>query len=110
MYSLSRSLWLYSCCSQFLQAGKTTFSAPPCRLADGVFHVMLVRATVSRYRLARILLALETGTHVDMPGVEWIECTQYSLEPADATASFNDLDGEAIERGPVQGACVSSCI
>lgn len=64
---------------------------------------MLIRNAVSRYRLARILLGLETGRHVSMPGVEWIECTAYRLEPADATASYNDLDGEVIERGPIEG-------
>jgi len=73
-------------------------------LADGDFHVMLVRNSVSKYRLAWILLGLENGTHVDLPGVEWITCTAYRLEPADKRLSFNDLDGEVIERGPIEGA------
>jgi len=87
-----------------LQCGKTAHSAPQKRFGDGVFHVLLIRNTVSRYRLARILLGLETGSHVDMPGVEWIECTAYRLEPADESASYNDLDGEVIERGPIEGS------
>jgi diacylglycerol kinase family enzyme len=45
------------------------------------------------------LLALEAGTHVNSPAAEFIECVAYRLEP---TGSFNVLDGEVIERGPVQ--------
>jgi sphingosine kinase len=49
-----------------------------------------------------ILLALETGGHIGMSGVEFIKCTAYRLEPI-STGSFNDLDGEVIEAGPIQG-------
>ena len=87
-----------------MKAGKTAYTAPPKRFGDGVFHVMLIRRrTCSRYRLARILLALETGQHVDLPGVEWITCTAYQWIPDDPNASCNDLDGEVVERGRVEG-------
>ena len=59
--------------------------------------------------MAMILIGLETGTHVDMEGVEFIQCLAYRLEPQ-TTGSFNDLDGEVIEDGPIQGHVVPSAI
>ena len=46
---------------------------------------------------------MEHGGHVDMNGVDFIECSAYRLEPI-TKGSFNDLDGEAIESGPIQAA------
>jgi hypothetical protein len=85
------------------QAGKSTFHSPHSKFDDGVFRILLIRGKISRYRLTRILLALEHGGHVDMPGLEWITCTAFRLEPDDENFSFNDIDGECVERGPVQG-------
>lgn len=56
-----------------------------------------------------ILLGLEHGTHVDMDAVEFIDCTAYRLEPI-SPGSFNDLDGEVIESGPVQGLVLPKAI
>jgi diacylglycerol kinase family enzyme len=52
--------------------------------------------------MARILLGLETGSHADLPQAEFIECSAYRLEPI-TEGSYNDLDGEVIETGPIQG-------
>jgi sphingosine kinase len=79
-----------------------THQSPNSKLQDGVFQILVVRGSVSRYRMARILLGLESGSHVDMPGVEFIACTAYRLEPL-SPGSFNDLDGEVIEAGTIQG-------
>lgn len=81
-----------------------TKQSPKSHIQDGVFQILIVRANVSRYRLARILLGLESGSHVDMPGVEFIAASAYRLEPL-TPGSFNDLDGEVVEEGPIQ-ACV----
>ena len=54
-----------------------------------------------------ILLALEHGTHVGIDAAEFIDCTAYRLEPI-STGSYNDLDGEVIESGPVQGIVMPS--
>lgn len=67
-----------------------------------IFFLVTIRKTVSRYRMALILLALEHGTHVNMDAAEFIDCTAYRLEPI-SSGSYNDLDGEVIESGPVQG-------
>jgi sphingosine kinase len=80
-------------------------NSPDSRLDDGVFRIMLVRGSrISRIQMSRILLSLESGKHVYLDGVEFIECVAFRLEPLVA-GSFNDLDGEVIESGPVQ-ACV----
>ena len=80
------------------------YTTPPKRFGDGVFHVMLMRRrNCTRYRLARVLLGYTTGSHVDLPGLEWITCTAYEWIPEKADVSFNDLDGEVVERGRVAG-------
>lgn len=71
-----------------------------------IFPALVLSNNVSRLRLAMILLALETGSHVDMEGVEFIKCTAYRLEPI-TKGSFNDLDGEVIESGPIQGTVLA---
>lgn len=59
--------------------------------------------------MAMILLGLDSGGHVNMPGVEFIRCSAYRLEPI-TPGSFNDLDGEVIEPGPVQGYVMPGAI
>jgi sphingosine kinase len=59
--------------------------------------------------MARVLIGLENGSHVDVEGVEFIECVAYRLEPI-STGSYNDLDGEVIESGPVQAHVLPSAI
>ena len=80
-----------------------TNQSPNSTIDDGIFQILIVRNTVSRWRMARILLALESGSHVDMPGVEFIQASAYRLDPL-SPGSFNDLDGEVVEGGPIQGA------
>lgn len=84
------------------------FHSPLSKMADGFITILLVRGNVSRYRLAMILLALESGSHVDMPGAEWIKCTAYRLDPVKGNnirETYNNVDGERVEPGPIQG-CV----
>lgn len=44
-----------------------------------------------------------------MDGAEFISCTAYRLEPI-SEGSYNDLDGEVIESGPVQGIVMPGAI
>jgi sphingosine kinase len=89
-------------------AGMRTFHSPPSRLRDGVFQILLVR-NVSRYQLTKIMLGLETGSHYQLPGVEYLTCTAFRLEPATA-GSFNDIDGEPVENGPIQAHVVPGSV
>ena len=72
-------------------------------------HSPLSSKNISRLRLALILLAMENGGHVDMHGVEFIQCTAYRLEPI-TPGSFNDLDGEVVEAGPIQGTVLPEAV
>ena len=87
--------------SHVTHAGVNTFSSPPSRIDDGIFQILVVRGKWSRYQMTLLLLALETGTHVKSPAAEFIECVAYRLEPI-TSGSYNDLDGEEIEPGPIQ--------
>ena len=95
--------------SQVTHAAENTHHSPHSQLRDGMFKILVVRNGVSRYRVARILLGLESATHIDMPGLEIIDCVAYRLEPM-TPGSFNDLDGEVIESGPIQGFVLPSAI
>jgi sphingosine kinase len=52
---------------------------------------------------------MEHGGHVNMNGVEFIECSAYRLEPI-TDGSFNDLDGEVVEAGPIQATVSPSSL
>eukprot|EP00980_Cylindrotheca_fusiformis_P010706 scaffold2400_cov187-Cylindrotheca_fusiformis.AAC.11 len=95
--------------SQVSHAAEGKYSSPKSKIDDGVFQIFIVRGTVSRFRMALILLGLDGGGHANMPEVEFVECTAYRLEPI-TPGSFNDLDGEVIESGPVQGSVLPSAI
>jgi len=79
-----------------------TYNSPPSTLTDGVFQILVVRGSVSRYRMARILLGLASGSHCGMPGAQFIAANAFRLEPT-SNGSFNDLDGEVVESGSIQG-------
>jgi sphingosine kinase len=88
--------------SHVSHAAMHTHHSPRSHLQDHIFQILTVRGNnISRYRMVRILLGLETGSHVDMAGVEFVECVAYRLEHF-TEGSFNDIDGEKVEDGPVQ--------
>lgn len=96
--------------SHVSHASMNVHQSPSSQLQDGVFQILVVRGPAgrSRWTLARILLGLDSGQHVHVPGVEVVTCRAYRLEPlvssskSSPSASFNDLDGEVIESGPIQ--------
>jgi sphingosine kinase len=90
--------------SQVSHASMSNHQSPSSRLNDGVFQILVIRSGVSKLRLIQILLGLSSGTHVTVPGMEVIECVAYRLEPL-TSGSYNDIDGEVVEDGPIQ-ACV----
>lgn len=87
--------------SQVSHASMSNHQSPYSRLDDGVFQVFILRSGLSKLRLIQILLGLSSGTHVQAHGVEFVECVAYRLEPL-TPGSYNDLDGEVIESGPIQ--------
>jgi len=87
--------------SHVSHAGARVFQSPRSSIHDGVFQILVIRGKWSRYQIAMLLLGIETGTHVNRPAAEFIECVAYRLEPTTA-GSYNVLDGERIESGPIQ--------
>jgi diacylglycerol kinase family enzyme len=59
--------------------------------------------------MTSVLLALDNGAYLDQDCVEVIHCLAYRLDPV-SPGSFNDLDGEVIDEGPIQGQILPSAI
>ena len=83
------------------------FSSPSSTLADGLFYIIFIRSSCTRYNLLKFLLQLESGTHIHVDGVEIIPCVAFRIEPIREEGeinwrSFNDVDGEVVEHGPIQ--------
>jgi sphingosine kinase len=96
--------------SQVTHAAENTYHSPRSHLQDGVFQIMVLRGKkMRRWDIARILLSLESGGHVHHPAVEIIECIAFRLEPL-CQGSYNVLDGEVIQSGPVQGYVMPTCL
>jgi sphingosine kinase len=95
--------------SQVTHASYNVIQSPSSKMQDGLFRLFLVRKPCSRITLARILLGMETGSHTSINKAEFIDCIAYRLEPLES-GSFNDLDGEVIESGPIQGFVNPSAI
>jgi len=87
------------------------FSSPFSKLNDGLFHILLIRKSCSRYNLLKFLLQLEHGTHIHTKGVEIIPCVAFRLEPLEGKwRSFNDVDGEVVDQGPIQAVINPSAV
>lgn len=83
------------------------FTSPSSTLDDGLFYIIFIRSSCTRYNLLKFLLQLEYGTHIHVDGVEIIPCVAFRIEPireegAISWKSFNDVDGEVVEHGPIQ--------
>lgn len=92
-------------------AASDSMPAPPAALHDGLWHLLVLRGPqISRGTLLSLFLRLESGTHVDLPGVELIRCRAFRLSPtarADGSRAGDGggllaLDGERVPFGPVQ--------
>ena len=71
------------------------------------------RKPISRMELIKILSGFENGEHIKEDKLEIYPCIAYRLEPIMSpysSQSFNDLDGEIIESGPIQAYVLPSKI
>jgi sphingosine kinase len=95
--------------SQVSHASSHIQSSPPSRLHDGLFQIMIVRrGGLSRYNMIKWLLSLDHhGSHTNCDITEIIECVAWRLEPL-TEGSYNNLDGEVVESGPIQGRVLPS--
>lgn len=89
--------------SQVSHAASHIESSPSSRLHDGVFQIMMIRRRgLSRYKMIMWLLSLDSqSSHTKRDITEMIECVAWRLEPG-REGSYNNVDGEAVESGPIQ--------
>jgi diacylglycerol kinase (ATP) len=81
-------------------AGGSMLFAPEARLADGLFDIVLIRAT-STLRGLPIMAGLYKGTHVRSPLVSTYRGSHVKVDMIENTA-WMDIDGEAPGVGPAE--------
>lgn len=83
---------------------ETTRFAPQSRVNDGAMYLVLLRDTLSRGDLMKVLLECETGDHVRIPGVETIPVRAVRIEPKGPEDKMGrySLDGESMAACPIQ--------
>lgn len=60
--------------------------------------------------MCKWLLSLDSqGSHMESDLTEVIECEAWRLEPM-SEGSYNNLDGEVVQSGPIQGKVLPSAI
>jgi sphingosine kinase len=92
--------------SQVSHASITTFQSPDSDLNDGIFNILVIRKPCSRLEIVKILLGLEHGSHVKNAKAEIFPCVAFRMDPI-SRGSQNDLDGEVVEQGRIQGRITS---
>lgn len=68
---------------------------------DGTMDLLLSRTNVSRLTAARMMLAIESGTHVDFDHAVYAKVAAYRLVPK-KTEGYLSIDGEAFPHTPFQ--------
>ena len=80
---------------------KTAFMFPNARVNDGLVHLFIVNANISRIEAFEVLNAIESGTGIiESPHVTRIKTKAYRLVPI--TDSYISIDGENIPCEPLQ--------
>lgn len=72
---------------------------------DGMFDLICVDATVSRFQIMKMLLLVETGKHFDLPHVSYRKVLSYRIIPhkrPGVEKEYISVDGEQIPFGPFQ--------
>ena len=79
-------------------------SGPGVTSDDGLFTIYVV-TEMGRFDILRLLIAMDTGDHVNHPKVRTYKCTAYRIEPHSDpnNGGLYTLDGESVEYGPIQG-------
>ena len=55
------------------------FGAPDARHDDGVMWLLLIRGNVTRMALIKLLVSMDTGEHVNIPGVDIFPVTAVKI-------------------------------
>lgn len=86
---------------QTTHAASEIYSGPGKKMDDGLFMIYVVTQS-KKIELLQLLLAIDTGKHVELPVVKTYYATAYRLEPLTEEGIYT-LDGEVVEYGPIQG-------
>ena len=81
--------------------------APDCEFNDGLIHLILVRASVTRARILRIMLAFEEGKEMNDDAAEIVRVKAFRLEPLTEHGILT-VDGESVKYGPIQAHVLPS--
>lgn len=79
--------------------------APKAKLDDGVIWLLFIKGSASRAQILQFLIALDTGTHVNLPFLTMVPVRAFRLEPTDNQGRLT-VDGELIECSPLQAEMV----
>lgn len=86
---------------------KDNLMAPDATLNDGIIYLVIIKATISRLRLAQVFTKLETGLQTDDPSTELVKVQAFRLEPM-TPKGLMVVDGEVVDHGPIQAQVLPS--
>jgi len=77
--------------------------APDSLPDDSVLWLLIVRSSVTRGAIFKFMLSMESGSHVNIPGIDVFPVTAVKIQP-DPTSlpSSMTVDGERMAAGAVQ--------
>ena len=81
------------CACNLPASGVDARITPNVGICDGSLDLMLVRGRVTRWQLLQVFMALDAGTHIQLPFVEVIKATELVLQPLDPVYHVN-VSGE----------------
>ena len=71
-----------------LCAFRDFFGAPDARHDDGVMWLLLIRGNVTRMALIKLLVSLDSGEHVNIPGVDIFPVTAVKISVSIDNTSY----------------------
>ena len=82
----------------------TAMLAPQSRPDDGKLFLLIIRGGTTKKNLLKLMLEMEKGRHVTIPGVELIPVRAFRLIPDENNPGkgIMAVDGERVPAGPVQ--------
>ena len=86
-------------------ASQTDYVAPMAEVDDGYFHIIFLRANVSRCSALGMFLGMEDGSHVKSDYLEYVKTRSLRLTPerlGHRRGGILDIDGEEKPYGPIQ--------
>ena len=78
--------------------------APMARFSDGYADMVVIHAELPFAQLVKALLALEEGSHVRMPGVDYVKVSAVRIDPTPPFAADEvyAMDGELVPLAPLE--------